>query len=133
MSETENTNKLSRRTPFIEFSRQLLPQPPKDAEPYFCLINTLIFYKKDTHEEVWRRLIPEADWLGFETQEHDNKLEHRHGQHNIRVEYEEGYGWVLKFTIAHDAAKAIWKVLFPQVNFKRKLNGQKQSEREAGT
>lgn len=126
--------RIAKRTPIIEFQRQLLPQPPRNAEPYFCLINTLIFYEldengrrilnddKQSYKEAWRQQIPEVDLLGFQREDTSwSDLEHRHGQHCIRVEYEENFGWILKFSIAHENAKRIWKVLFPQVNFDREI------------
>lgn len=116
-------DELNRRTPVIEFKRQLLPQPPRDAHPHFCYIDTLIFY--DCHnKEVWRERVPEADQLEpFQSQdEHYNRLDSRQGQGYIHVEYEEGYGWVLKFSITHTHAKRIWSVLFPQVCFGREID-----------
>ena len=126
---------VSKRTPQIDFQRQLLPQPPKHSEPFFCYINTLVFYALDgkgnhilnpdgkSYKEHRRYLIPEADWLGFERggTEETNDLDHRHKQWNVHVEYDKRWGWLLKFSITHEQAKKIWSVLFPQVNFNRDI------------
>jgi hypothetical protein len=111
-----------KRTPIIEFQRQLRPQPPKDSEPFFCYVNTLIFYERGTHKEIWREKIPEVDLVGMQTQDfNNNSLENRHYQWGTSVQYEEKWGWVLKFKISHEHAETIWKVLFPQVTFDREL------------
>jgi len=131
MAEIEPKDK---RTPIIEFTRQLLPQPPKNSEPYLCLVDTLIFYALDENgerileddgtsfKEAWRQLIPECDLLGFQRKDREtNELEYRHSQHCFDIKYDDHFGWILKFRISHLQAKLIWKVLFPQVNFERPL------------
>jgi len=52
-----------RKTKLVVFERQLWPQPPYNSKPYWCLINTLIFYRDG--KVVWRQEIPEADIIRF--------------------------------------------------------------------
>jgi len=95
---------IHRRTKTIQFQRQLWPQPPKDARPYFCYINTLLFYEKGTCDEVWRQRIPEADQMRNER----NKV----GIYCMTVKYDKTFGWIIHFETSHDTAQAIWKLLF---------------------
>ncbi|MDW5564153.1 MAG: hypothetical protein SA339_13120 [Methanomassiliicoccus sp.] len=96
----------------IEFTRQLWPQPPKDGQPYFCLMNTLCFIDEDCHE-LWRQRIPEGlikwdfDKKGVRVDSRGN-LRHMNGPLNMRVEWDDTWGWLLKFYLTHGEAKHVW-------------------------
>jgi len=98
------TSDVHRRTRTIEFTQQLWPQPPKDSKPYFCLINTLCFLDpNDPCKAVWEQKIPEADikWIW------DGRKGLK-GPCNVHVEYDEHWGWLLKFYISHQEAMHLW-------------------------
>jgi len=92
----------SKRTKTIEFKRQLWPQPPEDAKPWWWGLNTLAFYRG--YEKVWEQDIPESKLI--------KKPDHfgldRIFGHGHRVEFDENFGWLLVFESSHEEADRVW-------------------------
>lgn len=91
---------MSRRRRFIIAERQLLPQPPDDARPWWCYINTLIFYKDNPHREVWRQDIPEA---GIFLPRFDRALD-------CEVFMDIKFGWCLRVSVPHRLSKVFYRM-----------------------
>ena len=114
MSQHNLSNKapIDRMTRKVEFTRQLWPQPPKNSRPYFCLINTLCFIDED-HETLWQQKIPEGlikwdfDKKGVRLDSHRN-IVHMNGPLDLRVEWDETWGWLLRFYLTHEEAFHVW-------------------------
>lgn len=100
------TEQLNQRTKKITIERPLIPSPPKDAEPYWCYINTLIFYeniaelgspfKHKRGKEIWRQEIPEADIFSSQKGEHYFWP--------VKVFWEDDFGWQLRIELSHEKA-----------------------------
>jgi len=88
-----------KRTQLIVFERQLWPQPPYGASPYWWGLGRLSFYKD--RKEVWQQKIPEADF-DF------NPL----NLTDMQVFRSKKWGWILTFRASHETAQKIWKTLF---------------------
>jgi hypothetical protein len=100
------------RTNFITFSRQLKPQPPYYSRPWWCYINTLIFYGPNC-KELWRQEIPEADLFfakGFFNWLDVPRFYLKDSRMQVRRDRK--YGWILEFTLSHEEAAKIWGMLF---------------------
>lgn len=93
-----------KRTVVIEFSRQLRPQPPKNAAPHWCYINTLLFYLNG--KKVWEQKIPEASY------EFKGLANSQFQLGGMCVEYDKEWGWLLKFMMTHKQAFKIYEFLF---------------------
>lgn len=98
------------RANFIMFSRQLKPQPPYYARPYWWGIGDLSFRDKNG-KEVWHQEIPEAslffhegfwNWLNVT----------RYYIHGCQVKRDRDWGWILEFQLSHEEAAKIWALLF---------------------
>lgn len=87
---------IHRRTVTVAFTIQLWPPPPLDARPYWCYLDTLIFYDKQ-NREVWRQRVP----LPFKGGRNRRDVSCR------RVEKQETFGWVLRYEATHKAAEGI--------------------------
>lgn len=98
-----------RRTVTIEFTRQLWPQPPPGSHPYWCYINTLIFYGK-RWRKVWEQEIPEASF--FFKGNYNWAVPSKFNLTGMKVEYDEDYGWLLKFKMSHQEAFKVYEFLF---------------------
>ena len=99
-----------RRTRTVEFTRQLWPQPPKDARPWWCYLHTLKFYDKDMNE-IWSQEVPEGHHL------HNERMGLRIT--NVHVEWDDAWGWLLKFEASHDTAMSVWAHLFEHILVER--------------
>jgi hypothetical protein len=86
------------RTPIIKFERQLWPSPPAGTKPYFCGLNTLIFYDAN-HAQRWVQRLDDFDMFDSDMRK-------------IKVDYDEKWGWILSFEVTHEKAKKIWKENF---------------------
>ena len=100
--------KEGRRTKIIEFSRQLWPQPPPDARPYWYGLGELAFYMG--HEKVWNEKIPEAQHamrfnrFGVKNLGHPGRC--------MKVKFDQNLGWLLYFELSHrDSDKICEEVL----------------------
>lgn len=85
-------------SPLIHFERQLWPQPAKSWKPYWYLAGRLAFRDK-TGKHRWEQEPIESYY---------KDLKERRGIYNLRVEWCDNFGWLLKFSMSHDAAKALW-------------------------
>lgn len=98
------------RTNFVHFSRQLKPQPPYNAHPYWWGIGDLSFHDRNG-KTVWHQEIPEAglfyvkgffDWLNVQ----------RFYIHGCQVRRDHHWGWILEFELSHEEAAKVWTMLF---------------------
>jgi len=105
---------IHKMTKIIEFTRQLWPQPPKDAKPSWYLINTLGFFKNG--EKVWEQEIPETDVKRMVTNEW-GRVELDHPGYGFHVEYDKGWGWLLKFRMTHQQAEKVWNFISDRAEF----------------
>jgi len=108
---------MHKRTKIIEFSRQLWPQPPLEAEPYWCYINTLMFKDPYTRQTVWEQEIPEASFV--------KKID-RHGgidpiekrwSMSCKVQQDGDWGWVLVCTMMHTEAEQVWSFIMNDLDY----------------
>jgi hypothetical protein len=98
------------RTNFVEFTRQLKPQPPADSHPYWCGFGDLCFMKKG--RTVWEQSIPEAS-LFFQDAHCFHWLDvPRIFIHGCRVYFDVQWGWILEFRLSHEEAAKVWAFLF---------------------
>jgi len=107
------------RSKSVVFERPLTPQPPYYARPYWCLVDTLLFYNRKG-EVVWEQKIPEIklenEWLkilGLERVTPDGYLAH-FAPRPAQVVRRRGWGWLLRIEFWHDGAEAIWRQTFRQ-------------------
>ena len=86
----------------IIIERPLLPCPPLDASPEWCLMDMLIFHGPKG-EKVWEQKIPEAGlyWMKIEGRDAD---EFANYFHNFEVYKDGRFGWQLRFQISHERA-----------------------------
>lgn len=101
----ETKQKIKRMTPYVIIQRQLWPQPPKDSEPYWCYINTLMFKNKDRNT-VWEQEIPEANCGPFPML---NKY------FNCELKHDKNFGWLLIAKISHQKAKKIMPIIYYRI------------------
>ncbi len=99
-----------RRTVTIEVTRQLWPQPPRNSRPYWCYINTLLFYRGP--KEVWSQEIPEASH--FFKGNFNWAVPSKFNLVYMRVEYDKQWGWLLKFQMSHKEAFKVYEFLFQE-------------------
>lgn len=90
---------MGRRRRFIIAERQLWPQPPANARPYWCYINTLIFYSPG-NREVWRQEIPEAASL---LPKFDRTLD-------CSVFRDGEFGWCLRVEVPYRLSKVFYRM-----------------------
>lgn len=91
---------MHRRRRFIIAERQLWPQPPADARPWWCYINTLIFYQENPHREAWRQDIPEAKLF---LPKFERALD-------CSVFRDKEFGWCLRVSVPHRMAKVFYRM-----------------------
>lgn len=84
--------------------RQLWPQPPLFAKPYFCYFDTLQFHDLQGNT-VWEQKIPEIKERYFQGNI-------RKGMNHVSVRYEMDWGWILVLKISHEYAKEIYRMIF---------------------
>lgn len=85
---------IHRRSPIVKIEVQLWPPPPLDARPYWCYIDTLIFYDKK-NREAWRQRIPSP----FKSEVARRVVKH------------DTFGWVLHYELTHKEARGVlWVV-----------------------
>lgn len=97
---------MHKRATFLTIERPLEPQPPKDSEPYWCYINTLMFYDK-RNNKVWEQKIPEARLAWMKRNRSDINCDDFEKYGSCQVFYDEHFGWQLRWTISHERAK-LW-------------------------
>ena len=114
MTVEDKQSQIDKRTKTIEFTRQLWPQPPKNAHPSWYLINTLGFFKNG--EKVWEQEIPEADLKKMVVNRWGREGLDHPGYH-FHVEYDETWGWLLKFKMRHEQANRVWEFISNRENF----------------
>lgn len=90
------------RTPIVRVELQLWPQPPKDARPYFCLVDTLIFYDDDMNQ-IWRQRLPFLSGL------------HPDHPRSIDLDHDDHFGWIITLTYTHDDARDLLAPLDIQI------------------
>ncbi len=105
----ENKKNFGQRTCIIKFTRQLKPQPPPDSQPYWCLVNTLIFHKGN--QKVWEQEIPEADSFFTDDRSYTWLNIPRYKLGGYSVYFDPEWGWILEFTLSHAEAGKIWELL----------------------
>lgn len=99
-----------RRTKLIKLTRQLWPQPPPNAKPWWYGLGELAFYKG--YEKVWNQKIPEAQCtmrynkFGSKTLEHPGRC--------MKVEFDQHWGWLLSFELSHKDANKIWECVLDE-------------------
>ena len=111
---------MNRRRRFIIAERQLWPQPPADARPWWCYINTLTFYQND--REVWRQEIPEA---GLLLPKFDRALD-------CSVFLDREFGWCLRVSAPHRLAKVFYRIgmkLFTKYVARKRIEHQQAIKR----
>lgn len=96
---------------FLTIERPLLPSPPKNARPYWCLCNTLQFYDKNNNK-IWEQKIPEAELLWKPLYTYDgNKYVYWRDEFNsyfsCEVFLDKNFGWQLRMKLSHNYAN-IW-------------------------
>jgi len=105
MAQDYNPNpREGNRTKTILFTRQLRPQPPPDARPYWYGLGELAFYKD--REKIWNQKIPEAQHTMRFNRYGAKSLEHP--GRGMKVEFNQHWGWLLTFEISHRDADNIW-------------------------
>lgn len=103
-----------KRAKFITIERPLLPAPPKDAEPYWCYLNTLMFKDKKTRRTLWEQKIPEAQlsWKPLYRYDDDKKeyvfwKDDFDAYFRCSVFKDDNFGWQLRLIISHEYAN-VW-------------------------
>jgi len=93
------------RATFITIERALIPEPPRDAEPYWCYSNTLMFKHKETRETLWEQKIPEArlSWC----KKREDRADEFDSYFQCSVFFDKNFGWQLRCRISHYAAN-LW-------------------------
>lgn len=95
-----------RMTQLLHFERQLWPQPAKSWTPYWYLAGRLAFRDKNGVHR-WEQEPPESYY---------KDLPESRGIYNLRVEWDDNFGWLLKFSMGHGAAKVLWDQAIKPVN-----------------
>lgn len=104
---------IPKRAKFITIERPLLPPPPVDSHPYWCLINHLVFYD-DMRRKVWEQEIPEAELLWRPTFRYsDEQKKYVYWRDDFdnyfrcQVFKDEHFGWQLRLKLSHHEAD-VW-------------------------
>lgn len=102
------------RATFLTIERPLVPEPPRDAKPYWCLINRLVFHD-ESGATVWDQEIPEAQlyWLPNYRWGGDEFDKYFH----CEVFLDEHHGWQLRASISHEKAKQWHKDILEWMQF----------------
>ena len=106
---------MDKKTKKIVFQRQLWPQPPKEAKPYWWGLNTLSF--KLDGETVWEQEPPETSLIKkINSHGFIDSIEKRWSR-SSRVEYNENFGWVLICEMAHVEAEQVWSFVLNDLDY----------------
>lgn len=80
------------RTAFVIIELHLRPSPPRDTRPYWWGNGRLTFRDPHTYRIVWEQELGEMTARSSEAG---------------RVEWRDGFGWVLVLTLKHDRARDV--------------------------
>lgn len=102
-------NEISRMTKIITFKRQLWPQPPTNAHPYWWGLGDLSFHDRDGNT-LWHQKIVEAQH--FRNAKRSLEDNGHRGFYCMEVQKDPHFGWCIVFQTSHDIADSVWNNLF---------------------